>query len=125
MYSHGSLVQQGTVPKFSKIALLYGTFQKPSPQIPTKGQCCKHPKICCHYSDANSCLTVCNSVDYRTPGLPVPHHLPEFAHWTLSCPLNQPSHSTILSGYNGWRLKSQIDTVRQLRIWSVSFIGMF
>ena len=25
------------------------------------------------------CLTLCNPVDYNTPGLPVPHYLPDFA----------------------------------------------
>ena len=29
-------------------------------------------------SVAQSCLTLCNSMDCSTPGLPVHHHLPEF-----------------------------------------------
>ena len=37
------------------------------------------------FSVAQSCLTLCNLMDCSTPGLPVPHHLPEFAqvhvHW--------------------------------------------
>ena len=40
------------------------------------------------------CLTLCNSMDYSTPGFPVFHHLPELAqthvHWVSDAP--QPSH---------------------------------
>ena len=36
---------------------------------------CVH--CCC--SAAQSCPTLCNPMDYSTQGLPVPHHLPEFA----------------------------------------------
>ena len=32
---------------------------------------------CC--SVTQSCLTLCNPTDCSRPGLPVPHHLPEFA----------------------------------------------
>ena len=28
---------------------------------------------------AQSCLTLCDPMDCCTPGLPVPHHLPDFA----------------------------------------------
>ena len=31
------------------------------------------------FNHIKSCLTLCNPVDCSTPGLPVPHHLPEFA----------------------------------------------
>jgi len=41
---------------------------------------------CC--SVPQSCLTLCDSIDCSTPGLPVPHHLPKFAqvhvHWILA-----------------------------------------
>jgi len=37
----------------------------------------QHAICCC--SVAKSCLTLCDPMDCRTPGLPVPHHLPEFA----------------------------------------------
>ena len=33
--------------------------------------------VCC--SVTQSCPTLCIPMDYSTPGLPVPHHLPEFA----------------------------------------------
>ena len=49
---------------------------------------------CC--SVAQSCPTLCDSMDCSTPGLCVPHHLPEFAqvhvhHLILWCPLLLPS----------------------------------
>ena len=48
--------------------------------------------VCC--SVAQSCPTLCNPMDCSTPGLPILHHLPEFAqthvHWTDDA--NQPSH---------------------------------
>ena len=41
-----------------------------------------------------SCLTLCNTLDYSTPGLPVHHQLPEFTHthvhWVSDA--IQPSH---------------------------------
>ena len=33
----------------------------------------------CCYSVAKSCLTLCNLVDYSTPGFPVLNFFPEFA----------------------------------------------
>ena len=45
-------------------------------QLDSKGCCC---------SIAQSCLTLCNSLDCRMPGLPVPHHLPEFAQVHVHC----------------------------------------
>ena len=48
---------------------------------------------CC--SVAQSCLTLCDPMDCRTPGLPILHHLPEFAqtyiHWVADA--IQPSHT--------------------------------
>ena len=32
-----------------------------------------------------SCLTLCNLMDYRTPGHPVPHHLLKFAQVHVHC----------------------------------------
>ena len=49
-------------------------------------------RLCC--SVTKSCLTLCDPMDYRTPGSPVFHYLPEFAqthaHW-ISDEI-QPSH---------------------------------
>ena len=56
---------------------------------------------CCHFSVTQSCLALCNPMDYSTPGFPDPHHLLEFArvhvHWISdgiqpSRPLSSPSH---------------------------------
>ena len=51
-------------------------------------------KYCCH-SVTQSCLILCDPMDCSTPGIPVHHHLPEFAqthvHW------NQWCHPTISS----------------------------
>ena len=46
-------------------------------------------------SVAQSCLTLCDPMDCRTPGLPVHHQLPEFTQ--TQCPLSQWCHPTILS----------------------------
>ena len=45
-------------------------------------ECC-----CCHRSVAKLCLTLCSCTNYSKSGLPVLHHLLEFAQ--SSCPLNQ------------------------------------
>ena len=51
---------------------------------------------CC--SAAKSCLTLCDLMDRSTPGLPVPHRLPEFAqvhvHW-ISDFIQPSSHLTL------------------------------
>ena len=40
----------------------------------------------CYYCSASqSCPILCNSMDCSTPGLPVPHHLPEFAQVHAHC----------------------------------------
>ena len=57
-----------------------------------------HPQLthscCCCCSVIQSCLTLHNPMDCSTLGLPVPHHLPEFAqvhvHWISDA--IQPSH---------------------------------
>ena len=47
---------------------------------------------CC--SVAQSCLILCNPMDCSMPGLPVPHHFPEFAQVHVHCigDAVQPSH---------------------------------
>ena len=51
-------------------------------------------KLLCCYSVAQSCLTLCDSVDCNTPDFPVLHHLPEFAqtHVHQVSDAIQPSH---------------------------------
>ena len=50
--------------------------------------------IFCCCSVSKSCLTLCDPMDYSTPGFPVPHYLSEFAqthiHWVGDA--IQPSH---------------------------------
>ena len=40
---------------------------------------------CCCCLVAQGCLTLCDPVDCSMPGLPVPHHLPEFAQVHVHC----------------------------------------
>ena len=51
-------------------------------------------RYCYYYSVAQSCLTLCDPMDCSTPGLPVPHHLLEFAQVHVHCigDAIQPSH---------------------------------
>ena len=53
--------------------------------------CSRNPTI---YSVAQLCPTLCDSMDYSTPGLSVPHHLPKFAQVHVHCigDAIQPSH---------------------------------
>ena len=50
----------------------------------------RKPGCCCHRSVAQSCPTLCDPMDCRTPGLPVHHQLPEFAQSQVHrvCPFN-------------------------------------
>ena len=49
----------------------------------------------CHCSVAQSFLTLCDPIDGCTPGLPVPHHLPEFAQVHVHCIGDAISHLTL------------------------------
>ena len=40
---------------------------------------------CCYCSVAQSCLTLCDPMDYSMAGLPVPHHRPKFAQVHVHC----------------------------------------
>ena len=52
--------------------------------------------ICIQFSSAaQSCLTLCNTMNHSTPGLPVHHQLPEFTKLT-SIESVMPSHHRIL-----------------------------
>ena len=52
------------------------------------------PACCCCCSVTQSCPTLCHPMDCSTPGLPAPHHLPEFAQVHVHCISDaiQPSH---------------------------------
>jgi len=81
-------------------------------------------------SVAQSCLTLCDPVDCSTPGLPVHHHLPEFAQTHVhsvsyviqpSGPLLSPSPPAFnLSQYQG--LSQWVSSLHQVaKYWSFSF----
>ena len=50
--------------------------------------------FCC--SVAQSCSTLCNPMNYSTPGLPVPHHLPKFAQVHVQESVISPNHLIFL-----------------------------
>ena len=54
----------------------------------------KVPLCCCCCSVAQPCPALCDTMDCSTPGVPVPHHLPEFAQVHVHCigDAIQPSH---------------------------------
>ena len=67
--------------------------------------------MCSLSSVAQSCLTLCNRIDFSMPGFPVHHQLPEHAQTHVHrvgdaiqpfCPLSSPSpHAFILSQHQG------------------------
>ena len=60
----------------------------------SKIRCCKE-QYCIQFSSvAQSCPTLCDPMNYSTPGLPVQHHLPEFTqtHVHQVRDAIQPSH---------------------------------
>ena len=78
---------------------------------------------------AQLCPTLCNPMDYNTPGFPVLHHLPEFAqthlHWVgdatqVSRPLSSPSPSAFnLTQHQG--LFQWVSSLYQVaKYWSFS-----
>ena len=82
---------------------------------------------CC--SVAQSCSTFCNPMDCSKIGLPVPHHLPEFAQVHVHCTSDviQPSHplmlyfpSLNLSQHQGLSNESVLH-IRWPKDWSFSF----
>ena len=76
-------------------------------------------------SAAQSCATLCNQMDYKTPTFPVHHHLPELAqtqvHWVNDA--IQPSHpplslsplASIFPSINAFQMKSTL-RIRRLNI---------
>ena len=85
---------------------------------------------CC--SVTLSCLTLCDPMEYSTPGFPVLHHLPEFAQTHVhrigdaiqpSHPLSPPSPALSLSPHHGlFRVFSEPALcIRWPKYWSFSF----
>ena len=91
---------------------------------------CQTPLTFCSCSVAQSCLTLCDPMNGSTPGLPVLHHVPEFAqthvHWDgdaiqpshpLSSPLLLPS---IFPSISVFPSESAL-LIRWPKYWSFSF----
>ena len=85
---------------------------------------------CCCCSVTQLCPTLCNPTDCSTPGLPVPHCLPEFAQVHVHCigDAVQPSHPLTLSSPSALSLSrirnfsSQSSVhIRWPKYWSFSF----
>ena len=71
------------------ICLLYNEYHNSQGLSPTRQMkevwvltFCSHCYCC---SVAHSCPSLCDSMDYSTPGLPVPHHLLKFAQIHVHC----------------------------------------
>ena len=84
--------------------------------------------ITCCCSVMQSCLTLCDPMNC-TPGLPVPHHLPEFAqvhiHWIgdaiqLSHPLTPSSLLSVFPSIRVFFKKSAVH-IRWPKYWSFTF----
>ena len=75
-------------------------------------------------SVAQSCLTLCDPMNHRTPGLPVRHHLPEFTqtHFHRVGNAIQPSHPLppILPRIRVFSNESTL-RMRWPKYWSFSF----
>ena len=58
-----------------------------------------HLLISCCCSVTQLCLTLCDPMNCRTPGLPVPQHFPKFAQVHVLCISDaiHPSHPLMLS----------------------------
>ena len=85
---------------------------------------------CCCCSVTQSCLTLCDPTDYSTPGFPVLHYLPDFAHthvhWVSDA--IQPSHPLLSLSSPAFSLsQSQVLFnesalhIRGPKYWSFSF----
>ena len=89
-----------------------------------------HQTLSCYCSVTKSCPTLCNPVDYSSPGFPVLHKPPEFAQ-THVLELIMPSNHLILCGpllllssiFPSTRvLSSESDVhIRWPKYWSFSF----
>ena len=73
---HQFFSAQLTVKKEGKTSVVRDTKVKNKPQ---PGRFYLYCCCCCCRSGAQSCPALCDSMDCSTPGLPVLHHLPEFA----------------------------------------------
>ena len=127
--SPGDLLDPGIEPAFPTLA---GGFI--NTELPGK------PWVKIQFSSVTqSCPTLCDSMDYSTPGLPVRHQIPEFTqthvHWVSdaiqpSHPLSSPSPPTFnLSQHQGlfkWVSSShQVAKVLEFQLQHQSFQWIF
>ena len=127
--SPGDLLDPGIEPAFPTLA--GGFFNT---ELPGK------PWVKIQFSSVpQSCPTLCDSMDYSTPGLPVHHQIPEFTqthvHWVSdaiqpSHPLSSPSPPTFnLSQHQGlfkWVSSShQVAKVLEFQLQHQSFQWIF
>ena len=81
---------------------------------------CSHifVNICC-CSVAQLCPTLCNSMDCSMPGLPVPHHLPEFVQVRVHCigDAIQPSHPLTPSSPSALNLSQHKGLFQWVACW--------
>ena len=106
---------------------LLGLASCPGAALSSCGRVLEGP--CCH-SDSQSCSTLCDPVDYSTPGFPVLHYLPELVK-LMSIELVMPSNHLILchpllflpSIFPSIRVFSKETnlTIRWPKCWSFSF----
>ena len=68
---------------------------------------------------AQSCLTLLVSMDYSTPGLPVPHHHPEFAQVHVHCISDaiQPSYLLTPFSPSAFNLSRHQDLFQWIECW--------
>ena len=88
-------------------------------------------QLCCCCSGTKSCLTLCDPMDWSTPGLSVPHYLLDFTqvhvHWTgdavqASHPLLSSLSTFNLSHHQGLFQRVQWTLhIRWPKYWSFSF----
>ena len=91
----GSTEQPYEEQKWSKDGNLRTGFGRESHSFPRSDDCFFWPLSSVQFSSvAQSCPTLCDPMNYSTPGLPVPHQLPEFteAHVHRVSDAIQPSH---------------------------------
>ena len=87
-------------------------------------------KCCCYCSVAQLCPTLCHPVDCSMPGLPVPHHLPEFAQVHVIASVMPSNHlilwypllllPSVFPSIRNFSSESAI-RIRWLKYWSFSF----
>ena len=76
------------------------------------------PLYCCSVDPL--CPTFCNSMDYSKPGLPIPHHIPEFSqvHVHFTGDAVQPSHPLMPFSPSALDLSQHLEVLQQVSLLS-------